>query len=76
MRGNRIARVLKFVVMGVLAATAFSFGPGVVELADAGAFRMAHDHVLAGAGRAGSEQDSVWRLSRAARRGQVLAADA
>src|ERR1700722_6258944 len=48
-------------------------GPGALELADAWPFRLAHDHVLAGPGHSGVEQDSLRRIPRPARLGWTLA---
>src|ERR1700674_5043544 len=49
-------------------------GHEFVELADAGAFWFAVDHLLAGAGAAGALQDSIRRISPPRRPGDALAA--
>ncbi len=48
-------------------------GDAVVELADAGAFWLARDHVLASAGNPDFEQDFIWRVPWTSRAAGLLA---
>lgn len=57
---RRVLKILKFVVVAALIITLLSFV--VMRLADASAVWLARDHVLAGTGNSGPEQNSVRRI--------------